>query len=72
VVRFAFERAQVERIVGVALPDNVGSWRVLEHSGFVFEKKARFYDLDVVSYAITPETFEPGDAFYRVHGSKKS
>lgn len=66
VVRFAFEQANVERIVGVALPENIGSWRVLEHIGFVYEKKAHFYDLDVVVYAITREQFQPGDYFFRV------
>jgi ribosomal-protein-alanine N-acetyltransferase len=67
VVRFGFERGKVDRIVGVAMPDNVGSWRVLEKIGFVFEKNAHFYDLDVVVYAISPDDFNPGDHFYLVH-----
>lgn len=67
VVRFAFEQTKVERILGVAMPENIGSWRVLEHIGFVYEKKAHFYDLDVAVYAITREQFQPGDFFFRVY-----
>jgi len=32
-----------------------------------YEKKARYYDLDVVYYAITRDRFKPGDAPYRVY-----
>ena len=66
VLRFTFENSPVERIVGVAIPENIGSWRVLERLGFVFEKEARFYDLDILVYAIERNQFSAGDHFYRV------
>ena len=69
VLRFAFENTPVERIVGVAVKDNVGSQRVLEHIGFTFEKEALLYDLDVVVYAISRDQFHPYEAFYRVSWS---
>jgi len=68
-LRFTFENSSVERIVGVATRDNIGSWRVLEHLGFIFESEARLYDLDVVVYAITREQFQPGSAHYHVRMS---
>jgi len=66
-VQFGFEHAKLERIVAVVVPENIASWRVLEHIGFVYEKKAIAYDLDVVYYAITPDKFQPGNSFYRLH-----
>ena len=65
-MRFAFERTEITRILGVAMPENIGSWRVLEKVGFVFEKKAYFYDLDVLVYAIDAVNFQPYDHFFRV------
>ncbi len=51
--RFGFESAQLERIIAVVIPENIASWRVLEHIGYVYEKKARYYDLDVVYHGCT-------------------
>jgi ribosomal-protein-alanine N-acetyltransferase len=67
VVRFGFERAKLERIMAVVVPENTASWRVLEHIGFVYEKKANYYDLEIVYYAISREQFIPGDYFFQVH-----
>jgi RimJ/RimL family protein N-acetyltransferase len=69
-VRFGFEEAKMERIVAVVVPENKGSWRVLEHIGFVYEKKAHFYGFDVVYYAISREQFRPDGSFYRVLAPK--
>jgi len=69
VLRFAFENTSVERIVGVAVKDNIGSQRVLEHIGFSFEKEANLYDLDVVVYAISRDQFHPQEVFFRVSWS---
>jgi len=67
VTRFGFENAKIDRIIAVVVPDNTASYRVLEHIGYVFEKKARYYDLDVVYYAITSDMFHVDDSFYQVH-----
>ncbi len=71
-VRFGFESAQLERIIAVVVPENTASWRVLEHIGFVYEKNARYYDLDVVYYAITRDKLRADNSFYRVHDPKSS
>jgi ribosomal-protein-alanine N-acetyltransferase len=68
VVRFGFERAKLDRIIAVVIPENIASWRVLEHIGFVYEKKAVYYDLDVVYYAIMRDQFQPDNSFYRLYG----
>jgi len=67
VVRYGFETVKLDRIIAVVVPENIASWRVLEHIGLVFEKKAVYYDLDVVYYAITREQFHPGDSFYMLY-----
>jgi len=72
VVRFGFESKKLERIIAVVIPENTASWRVLEHIGLVFEKKAVYYDLDVVYYAITRAQFQAGNAFYRLQESNDS
>ncbi|MBZ0299954.1 MAG: GNAT family N-acetyltransferase [Anaerolineae bacterium] len=64
-VRFGFESASLKTIVAVVVPENIASWRVLEHVGFVFEKTAVYYDLDVIYYSIIAEQFQYGDSFYR-------
>jgi len=66
VVRFGFENANLNRIMAVVVPENTASWKVLEHVGLVYEKNARYYDLDVVYYAITHGQFKADNCFYRV------
>ncbi len=65
-VRFGFEKAALPRIIAVVVPENVASYRVLEHVGFVCEKRARYYDLDVVYYSITPGQFQQEGTLFRV------
>lgn len=62
------QNAGLPRIIAVVVPENVASNRVLEHIGFVYEKQARYYHLDVVYYSITPEQFQNGGAPFRVTG----
>lgn len=69
-LRFGFESAHLERIIAVVVPVNKASWRVLEHIGFVYEKNARYYDLEVVYYAITHNQFQHDGSFHRVLASE--
>ncbi len=55
------------RIFAVVVPENTASWKVLERIEFVCERQARYYDLDVVYYAIGPEQFRWDGSFSRVH-----
>lgn len=65
-VRFGFESAGLERIAGFAMPVNIGSWRVLEKTGFVYEREDHLFGLDVLCYAIGAEEYTPDESPYRV------
>ena len=69
IVRFAFEERQIDRIIAMAIPENIGSCRVLEKIGLTFEKEAFYYDLDVWFYGMNREDFQPDESFYLVHAA---
>ena len=54
---YGFNTAGLERIVAIALPENTGSWRIMEKCGMKFEGTGRHYELDVVCYAISKDEF---------------
>jgi ribosomal-protein-alanine N-acetyltransferase len=54
---FGFERCSLERIVAVAHPENVGSWRIMEKCGMRYEKTEEHYGTHCVFYAISREEF---------------
>lgn len=66
-LRFGFEQAGLKRIVAVAVPENKGSWRVMEKLGMKFEKRAVHYETECVFYAISRDEFQPIDSFYLLH-----
>ena len=70
-VRYGFETAKLERIIAVVVPDNAASWQVLEHIGFVYEKNANYYDLEVVYYGINRDQILPDGSFYRLIDPKE-
>jgi RimJ/RimL family protein N-acetyltransferase len=41
-----FENARLKQIVGLAYPDNVASWRILEKVGMRFVGTATYYDIE--------------------------
>lgn len=63
-LRWVFENTELERIVALAHPENVGSWRVMEKVGMRYEKMAHHYDGDLVYYAIERDKYEPDGATY--------
>lgn len=66
-LRYGFERTALERIVAIAMPENVASWRIMEKLGMRYEKNAFHYGHDVVYYAITRDEFQAGESFYLLH-----
>ncbi len=52
-LEYAFEIANLERIVAVAKPENIASRRVMEKVGMKYEKDAYYYNNEVVYYSIT-------------------
>lgn len=66
-LRYGFEQAGLKRIVAVTMPENTGSWHVMEKLGMKFEKRAKYYETDCVFYAISRDEFKPIDSFYVLH-----
>lgn len=66
-LRYGFERAGLQRIVAVAMPENTASRRIMEKLGMRYEKNAFHYGHDLVYYAIGRDEFEAGDSFYLLH-----
>ena len=56
-LRFGFEKGGLQRIVAVAHPENVGSWRVMEKCGMSYERNEEHYGIDAVFYAINKDDF---------------
>ena len=57
-LRFGFEKCGLERIVAIADPANVGSWRIMEKCGMKYEKTDTYYGIECVFYAIDRRQFE--------------
>ena len=57
-LRFGFEEHQFERIVAIAKPENSASIHVMEKIGMLYEKHTSYYDMDVIQYAITRDSFQ--------------
>ena len=57
-LRHGFETCGLERIVAIAHPDNVGSWRIMEKCGMRYEKTETHYGMECVFYGITREEFD--------------
>lgn len=68
-LRYGFQVVGLDRIVAVHVPENIASQKIAEKIGFVFEKKAHFYGLDVFFYGITPNQFKAPESFFRVHSA---
>jgi RimJ/RimL family protein N-acetyltransferase len=58
-VRHGFETLRLERIIALAVPENIGSRRVMEKLGMTYERACHLWDLDLVQYAIAPDAFSP-------------
>lgn len=54
---FGFREKNLERIVAVASPENVGSWRIMEKLGMTREKYAEHYGMYCVFYAILKDDY---------------
>lgn len=56
-LEFAFNQTNAQRIVAIAVPENVGSWRIMEKCGMKYEKTEEHYGMQCVFYAISKEDF---------------
>jgi RimJ/RimL family protein N-acetyltransferase len=66
-LRFGFEEANLQQIVGVTHPGNSASQRVLLRLGLVQGENGRFYELEATYFAISKDNFQTDDAdFYKL------
>ena len=56
-LEYAFTNTDAKQIVAVAVPENTGSWRIMEKCGMKYEKTDLHYGMECVFYAITKEEF---------------
>jgi ribosomal-protein-alanine N-acetyltransferase len=56
-LNYGFETAGLQRIVAVAHPENVGSWRIMEKCGMKYETTEQHYGFDCVLYAVSRDEF---------------
>lgn len=54
---FGFNQKNLPRIVAVAVPENTGSWRIMEKLGMKSEGTKFHYGMDLFFYAISREEF---------------
>ncbi len=57
-LQYGFEKADLERIVAVAAPENEGSRRIMEKCGMRYEKTEMHYGTECVFYAISKSEFD--------------
>jgi RimJ/RimL family protein N-acetyltransferase len=60
-VRYGFEQKGLERIVGVCMPENLASFRVLQKAGLTHEGRQHHYGHDLEFLVITRAEFEAQD-----------
>jgi RimJ/RimL family protein N-acetyltransferase len=63
-LRFGFEARNFERIVAIAKPDNSDSVHVMEKLGMKYQQHTRYYNIEVIEYAIKRDEFELDGSFY--------
>jgi RimJ/RimL family protein N-acetyltransferase len=56
-LRYGFETLKLERIIALAVRENVASRRVMEKLGMTYERACHLWELDLVQYAIAPDAF---------------
>jgi len=57
-IGYGFDRLGLDRIVAVAYPENVGSWRIMEKCGMKYQENQVHYGVECVYYAITKAEFQ--------------
>jgi len=57
-LNYGFQILNLQRIVAIALPENITSQRLMQKVGMKYEKNAHYYETDVVYYSISRETYQ--------------
>lgn len=56
-LEFGFTKTDLERIVAIAVPENTGSWRIMEKLGMNFDGIENHYGMDCKLYSITKSEY---------------
>lgn len=57
-LKYGFQSLDLKRIVALAVPENKGSWRIMEKLGMKHEKTSQHYGLECKFYGISRTEFE--------------
>jgi len=60
-LRYGFETLKLDRIIAVAVPENMASRRVMEKLGMQYEGIAFYYNSNLACYSITRQAFYQPD-----------
>ncbi len=66
-LRYGFEELKLDRVIAVAVPENLASRRVMEKIGMQYQGIAFYYNSDLACYSISRQAFEPGGVTYLLH-----
>ncbi|BAZ27276.1 putative acetyltransferase [Kalymmatonema gypsitolerans NIES-4073] len=65
-LKYGFLEVNLDKIVAIAIPQNIASVRVIQKVGMKYQKNARYYGYDVVYYVISRSQWQPDDTSYIV------
>ena len=57
-LKFGFEILRLPRIIALADPQNIASWRVMEKVGLTYQKEVFFFGMQLVYYQIERGEYE--------------
>ncbi len=57
-IKYGFEDLKLNRIVAVAMPENIASRRIMEKMGMRYEKTGYWYEAELVYYVIMRDEYE--------------
>lgn len=56
-LRYGFEQAELEQIIGIVHPENIASQRVLEKVGMAFLDRVHYFGMDCYRYIIDKDSY---------------
>jgi len=71
-LHYGFETLRLERIIALADPQNIASWRVMEKAGLTYQKEVFFFGMQLVYYQILRQQFQISTLPYRIHPANLS
>lgn len=66
-LRYGFEAAALAQVIGLAVPENSASRRVLERAGFIYQRDAEYFGHLLAYHTLKREDFQPSPGVYRLH-----